>query len=383
MEEKLSKTIVNYSLKIKENDRVLIQYTKDRCKEFVKLLIKDIILNKGIPFVKRTDSDINALLLENTLENKIKEIQKHAEEEVENYDCFIHIRYTENEYEEKNVPKIIRNKIGEATLKSREIRTNERRWILLNYPSFLDAYKAKMPYHEFYKYALEAMNVDYSKMESKIKPLKEKMEKTDKVRITGKNTDITFSIKGMNVVPCLGESNLPDGEIFTAPIKESVNGTITYNTPSPYNGHIFENVSLTFKEGKIVHATCNNGEEKLLDILNTDEGSRYVGEFSIGFNPYIEHPIGDILFDEKITGSIHFTPGAAYKEAYNGNDSSVHWDMVLIQREEYGGGNIYFDDVLIRENGKFVIEELKHLNDMKNEGWFGLQIILFHGILKT
>lgn len=367
MEKKLSQIIVNYSLKIKENDRVLITYMSDSCKEFVKILIKDIVLNKAIPFVKRLDNDISATLLENTLDNKIKELKKHAKEEVENYDCFINIRYNENEYEEKNVPKLMRNKIGEATLKEREIRTNERRWVLLNYPSKLDAYKAKLPYHEFYKYAMKAMIFDYSKMEEQIKPLKELMEKTDKVRITGKNTDITFSIKNIPVIPCLGESNIPDGEIFTAPIKESVEGIITYNTPSPYNGNVFEHVSLTFKKGKIVNATCDSEEEKLIDILNTDEGSRYIGEFSIGFNPYIKDPIGDILFDEKITGSIHFTPGAAYKEAYNGNDSSVHWDMVLIQREEYGGGNIYFDNVLIRENGKFVKEELKHLNDIGNK----------------
>lgn len=362
MEEKLSKVIVNYSLKIKENDRVLITYMSDVSKNLVKLLIKDIVLNKAIPFVKRIDTDINAVLLENTLDNRINELKKHGEQEVDTYDCFINIRYNENEYEEKNVSKQIRSKIGEATLKAREIRTNERRWVLLNYPSKLDAYKAKMSYEEFYQYAFKAMTFDYSKMSEQIKPLKELMEKTDKVRITAPNTDITFSIKNIPVIPCLGESNIPDGEIFTAPIKESVNGTITYNTPSPYNGNIFEHVSLTFKNGKIVNATCDNDEEKLIDILNTDEGSRYIGEFSIGFNPYVRNPVGDILFDEKIIGSIHFTPGAAYQEAYNGNDSSVHWDMVLIQREEYGGGNIYFDDVLIRENGKFVLEQLKPLN---------------------
>lgn len=362
MEKELSKILVNYSLKIKENDRVLITYMSDNCKEFVKLIIEDIALNKGIPFVKRIDYDISACLLENTFDNRIEELKKLSLEEVSNFDCFINIRYNENEYEESKVPKLVRNKIGEATLKSRDIRTNERRWVLLNYPSPLDAYKAKMTYKDFYRHAFEAMTFDYSKMLEQIKPLKKLMEKTDKVRITGKDTDLTFSIKDVPVIPCLGESNIPDGEIFTAPIKESVNGTITYNTPSPYSGHVFENVSLTFKDGKIVKATCNSDNEKLIDIFNTDEGSRYVGEFSLGLNPYIKNPMGDILFDEKIIGSIHFTPGAAYKEAYNGNDSSIHWDMVLIQREEYGGGNIYFDDVLIRENGLFVLPELKHLN---------------------
>ena len=193
-------------------------------------------------------------------------------------------------------------------------------------------------------------------------PLKKLMEKTDKVRITAPKTDITFSIKGLPAIICSGESNIPDGEVFTAPIKDSINGTITYNTPSPYNGNIFHDVSLTFKDGKIIKATSKEGDVELNKIFDTDEGSRYVGEFSLGLNPIIMHPIGDILYDEKIAGSIHFTPGSAYKECYNGNDSNIHWDMVLIQRSDYGGGNIYFDDKLVRENGVFVLDELKDLN---------------------
>jgi aminopeptidase len=188
------------------------------------------------------------------------------------------------------------------------------------------------------------------------------MEKTDKVRVTGKNTDITFSIKGMPIIPCTGEKNIPDGEIYTAPLRNSVNGVITYNTPSPYQGNVYQNVSLTFKDGKIIEARADNDIEALNQIFDADAGSRYVGEFSLGLNPKILDPMGDILFDEKIIGSIHFTPGRAYKDSYNGNDSSIHWDMVLIQREEYGGGDIYFDDKLIRHNGLFVLDELKSLN---------------------
>ncbi len=215
---------------------------------------------------------------------------------------------------------------------------------------------------DYRNFALEVMNVDYNEMNKKIEPLKRLMEQTDKVRITGKNTDITFSIKGMPIIPCVGDKNIPDGEIYVAPIKDSVNGIITYNTPSPYQGNIYNNVSLTFQDGQIVTATADNDVGDLNKIFNIDEGSRYIGEFSLGLNPKILHPIGDILYDEKIIGSLHFTPGAAYKDSYNGNDSSIHWDMVLIQREEYGGGDIYFDDLLIRHNGMFVLEELKELN---------------------
>lgn len=199
-------------------------------------------------------------------------------------------------------------------------------------------------------------------MNEELKPLKDLMDKTDKVRLTGKGTDITFSIKDIPAIICSGECNIPDGEVYTAPVKESVNGIIKYNTPSPYRGNIFHNVTLEFKDGKIVKATCDEDKEELNKIFDTDEGARYVGEFSIGVNPVIRYPMGDILFDEKIIGSIHFTPGECYKDAYNGNRSAIHWDMVLIQREDFGGGNIYFDDKLIRENGIFVVEELKHLN---------------------
>lgn len=191
--------------------------------------------------------------------------------------------------------------------------------------------------------------------------LKNLMERTDKVRITGKNTDLSFSIKGIPAVKCAGECNIPDGEVYTAPVRESVNGTITYNTPSEYNSFTYENVSLTFKDGKIIKAEANDSE-RINKIFDTDEGARYVGEFAIGVNPYITKPMNNILFDEKIMGSIHFTPGECYDDAPNGNSSAIHWDLVLIQTPEYGGGEIYFDNVLIRKDGRFVLPELLCLN---------------------
>ncbi len=187
------------------------------------------------------------------------------------------------------------------------------------------------------------------------------MIKTDKVRVVAEGTDISFSIKGINTIKCAGELNIPDGEVYTAPVKDSVNGVITYNTPSVKDGFVYENISLTFKDGKIVEATANN-TEKINKVFDIDEGARYVGEFAIGVNPFILEPMKDTLFDEKIAGSIHFTPGSSYDDAFNGNKSALHWDLVLIQRPEYGGGEIYFDDVLIRKDGMFILEELKCLN---------------------
>lgn len=360
--EKLSSTIVNYSVRVKEGDRVLIQYESNMCNPLIKYLIKDIYKNKGIPFVKLLDNELNSLILEGADSKTIDEMVKMKTYEVDNFDCFIRICYTENEYEDKDVSSKIRKELGSKSQKADDIRINERRWVLLNYPSMIDAYKAHMKYDDFVNYSLDVMNVDYRAMSEKIEPLKELMESTDKVRIVGLDTDITFSIKGMPAIPCCGTANIPDGELYTAPIKNTVNGVITYNTPSPYHGNIFNNIRLEFKDGQIVNCSTTEHEDLLKEIFDTDEGARYIGEFSLGFNPKITSPMGDILYDEKIMGSLHFTPGRCYEDCDNGNVSSIHWDLVLIQTPEYGGGEIYFDDVLIRKDGKFVIDNLKQLN---------------------
>lgn len=363
-QEKLADTIINYSLHIKENEKVLITYQSIEARDFVKILIKKIFLRGGIPFTNYVDPFISNLLKENSTSNRIDLIKEYQQFELDHFDSFINIRYNLNDYESGSIPKNIRDEISFKTYEIHNKLVNERKWVLLNYPSHVDSYKAKMKYEDFLNYSFDVMNVDYSKMSKDIEPLKELMDKTKKVRITAEGTDITFSIKGMNSVPCTGESNIPDGEIFTCPVRNSVNGVITYNTTSTYNGEVFSNIRLEFVNGKIVSASCNDESknDKLNKIFDTDEGSRYVGEFSLGLNPRILTPMGDILFDEKIFGSIHFTPGAAYKECYNGNDSNIHWDLVLIQRKEYGGGEIYFDDKLIRKDGLFVLDSLRHLN---------------------
>ena len=360
--KRLAETIVNYSIDVQKNEKVLITTGTDKNPHFINYLVDLIYEKEGIPYVIITNSIIANHMNEKNTDERIKLVKKFSEFEVDNFDSFIRIVYNHNDYESKNVPADLRQKLGNALMKSSDKRVNEKKWVLLEYPSEVDSFKAEMPTLEFYNYALDAMTVDYSKMNELIKPLKELMDKTDKVRIVGPNTDLTFSIKGMGSVPCCGKMNIPDGELYSAPVKNSVNGIITYNTPCPYQGNIYHNVSLEFKDGKIIKATCDEDNDKLNEIFDTDEGARYVGEFSLGFNPMILEPMGDILYDEKILGSLHFTPGKAYKDCYNGNDSAIHWDMVLIQRVDHGGGEIYFDDVLIRKDGIFVLDELKPLN---------------------
>lgn len=365
--KELASLIVNYSIRVEKDERVLITTQSLETREFVSYLIEEIYKNGGVPCLKINDPILGARLAEKNNEGRIELLKKIQENEVELFDSFINIRYATNDYENKNVSGEMSKKLSQALLPSSDVRVNQRKWVLLNYPSLLDSYKAKMTSTEFMEFALRVMTVNYKSMSELIKPLKKLMDKTDKVRIVSPGTDITFSIKGMGSIPCVGEMNIPDGELYSAPVKNSVNGTITYNTPSPYQGRVYNHVSLEFKDGKIINATCDDDNEKLNEIFNTDEGARYVGEFSLGFNPEILYPMGDILYDEKILGSIHFTPGQAYKDCYNCNDSGIHWDMVLIQRKDYGGGEIYFDDVLIRKDGMFVLEELKPLNFNYNE----------------
>ena len=359
--EKLAKIIVNHSLKVKENDKVLITYQGIEAMPLVKNIVKEVINNKGVPDTEYINQDIDEFIKNNLTEIIIDSKKEKIKYQVENYDCFVKICYRKSDYYGKNMDKTMHNKLMDAMEPYKEIEVNERRWVLLNYPSIVDSNKAHLSPEDFYDFALSAMTVDYDKMYNDSLPLKRLMEKTDKVRIVSPGTDLTFSIKGMPAIICAGSSNIPDGECFTAPIKDSVNGTITYNVPSPYHGEIFTDVSLTFKDGKIIDCNSNN-KEKMEEIFNTDEGARFVGEFSLGYNSMIKEPMGDILFDEKIAGSLHFTPGCCYDECPNGNKSNIHWDLVLIQREEYGGGEVYFDDVLIRKDGLFVLPELENLN---------------------
>ena len=221
---------------------------------------------------------------------------------------------------------------------------------------------AGMSTEQFEDFYFKVCTLDYAKMAEAEKPLKDRMERSDRVRIVGpSDTNLEFSVKGIPAIQCDGDRNIPDGEVFTAPVRDSVNGVIHFNAGTVYQGKSFDDVRLVFENGKIIDATSSD-TKSLNEILDTDEGARYIGEFSLGFNPHIHKVLRDILFDEKIAGSLHFTPGRAYEEADNGNRSKIHWDLVLIQTPEFGGGEIYFDDELIRKDGRFVPDYLQGLN---------------------
>lgn len=357
---KLATVLLNHSVKVKQGEKLLIKGHLNT-KPLITELIDQAYSLGAYPYVDLLDDEITMHLAKNYKREQLETQASWQMQVYQDVSAVIIIVGEENDAEMAEIPMEIHKLRGEIMKPVSEFYVNNRKWVLLNYPTKGLAQKAGMSTSAFEDYLFKVCTFDYESMSYAVAPLKELMEKTDRVRITGPGTDLQFSIKGIPVIPCTGEANLPDGEIFTAPIKDSVNGTISFNTPCPYHGTTFRDVKLTFENGKIIHASADK-TEKLNEILNTDEGSRFIGEFALGFHPYIEEPIGDILFDEKICGSLHFTPGEAYKEADNGNKSAIHWDMVLIQRPEYGGGEIYFDDVLIRKNGKFTLKELKGLN---------------------
>jgi aminopeptidase len=242
-----------------------------------------------------------------------------------------------------------------------DYRVNHTRWVVLRYPNPSMAQLANMSTEQFEDFYYRVCTLDYARMADAMEPLKQRMERTDRVRITGPGTDLSFSIRGIPAIKCEGKRNLPDGECYTAPVRDSVNGTIAYNTPSLYLGTTYENIRFTFEGGRIVRAE-GSPQDRLDAVLSSDEGARYIGEFSLGFHPYITRPMKDTLFDEKIAGSLHFTPGQAYAIADNGNRSKVHWDLVLIQTPEYGGGEVWFDGERIRKDGRFVVPDLEGLN---------------------
>lgn len=360
--ETLARNLINYSVRLGEGEKVLIENFGLQ-RELVIALVNEAYKAGGYPFVSLKDHQVDRALLMGAQEKQFEMKADFEAKVMSKMDAYIGLRSGDNINELADVPddkmKIEGNTVGKKV--HREIRVPKTKWVVLRYPNSSMAQLAKMSTEAFEDFYFNVCNLDYGKMSNAMEALVDLMDKTDKVRLTGPGTDLTFSIKGIKAIKCAGEMNIPDGEVYTAPVRDSINGTLTYNTPSPYQGFTFENVSLTFKDGKIVQATSND-TERINKILDTDEGARYIGEFAIGVNPYIQHPMQDILFDEKIDGSFHFTPGQAYDDAYNGNNSNIHWDMVNIQRPEYGGGEIYFDDVLIRKDGRFVIPELEPLN---------------------
>ncbi len=358
----LARNLVNYSCRVERGERVLIESIGFEV-PLVKELIKEVYKAGGLPFVTVKNDEFRRLIVSGCTEEQLGLMAAFELARMKEMQAYIGIRAVDNANEMGDVPAekmALYNKLFAKPVHS-EQRVEHTKWVILRYPNYSTAQMADMSTEAFEDFYFKVCNLDYSKMSAAMDSLVSFMMRTDRVRITGKGTDLSFSIKGMPAIKCDGLRNIPDGEVYSAPLKESVNGCITYNTPAKYQGFTYEDIRLEFKDGKIINATAND-TEKINKVFDTDEGARYVGEFSLGVNPFIEKPMKDTLFDEKIRGSLHFTPGNCYDSCNNGNKSAIHWDLVYIQRPEYGGGEIWFDDTLVRKDGIFVPAELQCLN---------------------
>ncbi len=360
----LADLLVNHSTKVTAGDKVLIE-AFDIPTEFTVEVIRAVAAAGGEPLVSTYHQSVLRALYGAATESQMKTIGRIERERMGSVQCYIGIRGSNNITEMSDVPAdlmALYEKHWWNPVHS-EVRVKKTRWVVLRWPSASMARAAGMSTEAFEDFYFQVCaGVDYKRMAEAQLPLKELMDRTDRIHITGVGTDLIFSKKGIATIPCAGECNVPDGEIFTCPIKESVNGVIQYNCETLYRGTVFNNIRLVFKDGRVVEATADSETARLNEILDADEGARYIGEWSLAFNPHVLKPMKDILFDEKIAGSFHLTPGQAYEEADNGNRSQVHWDMVCIQRPEYGGGEIWFDDTLVRKDGLFVLPELFGLN---------------------
>lgn len=357
---KLARLLVNYSSRLQKGERILLDMI-DIPDDFTVELMRAVRDVGAIPLVEVRHSRITREIVRATDQphaTLVRDVELFRMRKVQAY---IAIRGSHNANESSDVASDKMALYSKVLRPLLNYRVNKTRWCVLRWPTPSMAQAAGMSTEAFENFFFDVCTMDYGRMAKAMVPLQERMSRADRVHITAPGTDLTFSIKGIGAILCEGMRNIPDGEVFSCPLKTSVNGHIQFNTPTLYSGTRFENIRLEFKNGKIIKATGSN-EKRLNEILDTDAGARYIGEFSLGFNPYIMSPMCDILFDEKIAGSLHFTPGQAYEVADNGNRSAVHWDMVLIQRPEWGGGEVRLDDEVIRKDGVFVPKDLKPLN---------------------
>ncbi len=360
----LADLLLDHSCRIEKGERVLIEAIDLPEPNLVCRLVEGAAARGAVPLVTWKSNSVLRSLYQAATEESMKLAGQFERVRMAEMQAYIGIRGAANSSQFSDVPQPKMDLYQQhwwQTVHS-EVRVAKTKWVVLRYPTDSFAQAAGTSTAAFEDFYFDVCTADYAAMAKAQEPLVARMRETDHVRITAPGTELELSIRDIPVIPCAGERNIPDGEVFTAPVRDSINGRIRYNTQSRYQGTVFDQIEFEFRNGKIIRATANE-TDKLNAILDSDEGARYCGEWALGVNNRVRHPMLDTLFDEKIGGSFHLTPGQAYDEADNGNRSRIHWDLVLIQRADYGGGEIWFDDELVRQNGRFVPDDLQGLNE--------------------
>lgn len=360
----LANLLVDYSCAVKKGEKLLVECIGFDALDLVHEVVHRATKRGAHVFTQMRSDRVQRRFLLDASEEQIRSQAKYDLYRMRDMDCFIGIRATSNTMEMSDVPSEKQKLWAKyySTPVHFKVRVPKTRWVVLRYPNDAMAQNAHKSRHAFEDFYFDVCTLDYKKMSKAMDPLKRLMDKTDRVEIKAPKTDLSFSIKDLPAIKCDGRLNIPDGECYSAPVKNSINGTICFNAAALFDGVVFDEINLKFRNGKVVEAAAGAQTKKLNSILDRDKGARYIGEFALGFNPYVTEPMLDALFDEKIAGSLHMALGGAYDDCFNGNRSSIHWDLVHIQRPERGGGEIHFDGKLIRKDGMFVPKELKGLN---------------------
>ncbi len=357
----LARIITHHSIRLNEGEKVILEVFGSAAVPLAKSVIKEIYCCGGQPLVSYVENELMQEWMRGISPDQMDCFAEIEMLKMKKAQAHICIRSFDNTSIYDSVPEekivLYRQKMMPVALE----KTNNKKWLFTMFPAESTAERLGMSYPELMEYYCSMCNIDYAAVSAAMEELADMMRNTDEVKIIGEGTDLTFSVKGMHVSADCGYYNLPDGEVRTAPVRESVNGRVFINLPVKHDGKVYRDFTLHFRDGRIVEVTGNDSEA-INRILDTDEGSRYTGEFALGTNPNANRPLGEILFDEKLCGSFHITPGQCYKDADNGNHSLIHWDLVCMQTPEYGGGEIYFDGRLVRKNGKFIKESLSVLN---------------------
>ncbi|TFH08375.1 MAG: aminopeptidase [Candidatus Atribacteria bacterium] len=362
--EKLAQVLVNYSVGVKPADKVLIQGGPN-AEPLLKAIYAEALKAGGYPMLLASLPGVGELLYKYGNDEQIQHIAEPLKLALSTYDCYINIMSPVNTKAMTNIPpeKIALSSQAQGELFEtimKRTAEGEFNWSLALFPTHASAQDAEMSLTEYEDFVYAACLPDmedpigyWKRIAAAQQKVVDYLDKANTLRVEGPDVDLRMNIEGRTFVNCCGTRNMPDGEVFTGPVEDSVEGHVRFSYPTTYQGRKLEGVHVWFEKGKVVKATADKGEDFLLKTIDTDEGARFVGEFAIGTNVGITRATGNTLFDEKIGGSFHMALGRGMPETGSVNTSAIHWDMVCDLSQ---GGMIWADDKLIYENGRFITE---------------------------
>ena len=347
-----AKVLLDYSTKTKSGDRVLIRADAP-AKDLALEVYRQALLRGAYPWIRPELPGTRYIFHKYASGAQLGFIPEHEMVEIRNTDVYISLVALLNVKELSDIDPARISARVKALKPLTDWRVEKTRWVVFVYPTEAYAQEAEMSLREFEDFVFNACLIDWKDVSNKLQLLKKQVDAVDKVEIVSPDTHLEFSIKGRSCVAADGDKNMPDGELFTSVVEDSVKGSIRFDVPAAYTtfGSVVEDITITFEHGKAVAAKAAKNQAFLEKILATDEGAKRIGEFGIGFNYGITRPVKHTLFDEKIGGTVHLALGRGYKETLSQNDSAVHWDLIKDLRKD---GEVYFDGKLVMKNGKWL-----------------------------